>query len=169
MRKEVDIVIEQIRESFRMPEYSDPFDAGADVFAAIEEPIFIHPLDTVIIPLGFKIEIPRGWEVQVRPRSGLSAKTPIRIANSPGTIDARYRDEVGVIITNTSQYRGGFKDVVTIKEAMNTTNLAFDTVLKIMPGDKIAQIVLCESPKMVFCPGKVNDETRGGGFGHSGT
>jgi len=102
---QVDIKVEICRENIQLPEYANPGDAGIDIYAA--EDVTINPGETKIIPTGLKVAIPTGYEIQVRPRSGLSAKTPLRVPNSPGTIDAGYRDEVGVILTNTSQANNG--------------------------------------------------------------
>jgi len=97
MRKE-NIYIE-IMENGKIPVYANYNDAGADVFAA--EDIVIRPLEKVIIPLNFKVALPDHLEMQVRPRSGLSLKTSLSIPNSPGTVDAGYRNPVGVIAQNT--------------------------------------------------------------------
>lgn len=97
MRKE-NIYIE-IMEGGKVPVYANYNDAGADVFAA--EDLVIRPMEKVIIPLNFKVALPDHLEMQVRPRSGLSLKTSLGIPNSPGTVDAGYRNPVGVIAQNT--------------------------------------------------------------------
>ena len=96
----IDVYVETLREDITLPFYANPYDAGMDVCAA--EDVMIKPGETVIIPTGLKFAIPEGYEIQVRPRSGISYRTPLRISNSPGTIDAGYRDELGIIMTNTS-------------------------------------------------------------------
>lgn len=83
----------------KVPEYAHSSDAGADVFAV--ETTVIPPKNTVLVKTGITMAIPEGYEIQVRPRSGLSLKSPLRVANAPGTIDAHYRGEVAVIMTNT--------------------------------------------------------------------
>lgn len=94
------LFIEKCREDIDLPSYSNKGDAGMDIRAA--ENKIILPGQTVVIPTGLKVVIPEGYELQIRPRSGLSLNTPLRIVNSPGTIDSGYRDEVGVILSNTS-------------------------------------------------------------------
>ena len=85
-----------------LPQYATPLSAGMDVRAANEQPIKIDPLQRAIVPTGLFLEIPAGYEVQVRPRSGLAAKKGITVLNAPGTIDADYRGEVCVILVNLS-------------------------------------------------------------------
>lgn len=144
-RKTIEIIIEKIVEDAVIPTYAHSTDAGADIYAI--EDCEIPGNGTKIIGTGLKVAIPVGWELQVRPRSGMSAKTPIRVANAPGTIDAGYRDEVGVICHNTSPYP------YTIHE-----------------GDRIAQFVLAQSPMITWKEGKVSEigENRKGGFGSTG-
>ena len=101
MGKEVEVFVEVCREDVQLPEYANFGDAGMDIRAAVD--IDILPGQTVVIPTGLKVAIPVGYEIQVRPRSGVSLKTPLRVVNSPGTIDSGYRDEVGVIINNSSK------------------------------------------------------------------
>ncbi len=98
---EIEVYIEICREDAVLPSYAKPGDAGMDVCAAVDRSI--KPGETVIIPTGLKLAIPEGYEIQVRPRSGISYKTPLRLSNSPGTIDSGYRDELGILITNTSE------------------------------------------------------------------
>ncbi len=143
---EVIVYVEICREGINLPKYQNLFDAGMDIAAA--EDIKIFPAQTIVIPTGLKMAIPEGYEIQIRPRSGVSLKTPLRIANAPGTIDTFYRDEVGVIVTNTS---GAFYHV--------------------KKGDRIAQIVLNEIPRIRW--EQVDNITtikgnRGGGFGSTG-
>lgn len=95
----IDVYVEVISQGVRLPSYQNPYDAGMDVCAV--DDIIIRPGQTLIVPTGLKFSIPEGYEIQVRPRSGISLRTPLRIANSPGTIDAGYRDELGIIVSNT--------------------------------------------------------------------
>lgn len=129
------------------PKYATLGASAADVHANIKEPITIGSLERTLIPTGIKMEIPVGYEVQVRPRSGLARKHGITVINSPGTIDSDYRGDIGVILVNLS------KDPYTIN-----------------PMERIGQIVLQEVCKMELVP--VNDlskTARGdGGFGHTG-
>lgn len=147
MRENVEVFVEVCKEGVQIPEYAREGDAGMDIRAA--EAVAIAPGKTVLVPTGLKVAIPDGYEIQVRPRSGLSLKTPLRVANTPGTIDAGYRDEVCVIIQNTSP----------------------SDEIKIEKGDRIAQFVLQEVPKICFKQVKSVKEIgkdRGGGFGSTG-
>lgn len=162
----VEIFVEVCREDAVLPRYANPGDAGMDVYAA--EEIIIAPGETVVVPTGLKLAIPEGYEIQVRPRSGLSLKTPIRIPNSPGTIDCGYRDELGIIVNNNSDKSLCEKDKApyTLDEKGNKSG-----AYVIRKGDRIAQIVLQVVPKMVLTQvSSVKDigMNRGGGFGSTG-
>lgn len=145
MREPIPITIEKSLDTATIPTYAHLSDAGADLYSA--ENVTIQPHETAIINTGIKMAIPKGYEVQIRPRSGLSAKTNLRIANAPGTIDAGYRNNIGVILTNI----GDTEEVISI-------------------GDRIAQAVIAQVPMMIFTEGKVDENTdRGtGGFGSTG-
>lgn len=159
---DVEVFVEVCREDAVLPFYAKPGDAGMDVCAAIE--MSIRPGETVIIPTGLKLAIPEGYEIQVRPRSGISYKTPLRLSNSPGTIDSGYRDELGIIISNTSI--ADSDEILTVDSKDNKSG-----TYKIRKGDRIAQIVLQEIPRMKLT---VVDSVvsigsnRGGGFGSTG-
>lgn len=145
-REKVEIYIEKCHENAKIPSYANPTDAGCDVYAV--EHTTINPGETKIIPTGLKVAVPAGWMLSVRPRSGMSAKTNIRVANAPGTIDAGYRNEVGIILHNTGT-----------------------TAYEINIGDRIAQFVIEVSPMIKFV--SVDDinsieGNRGGGFGSTG-
>lgn len=142
-REKVTVKIERITPDAKIPEYAHKSDAGADVFSTEETTIMLG--ETKIIKTGIKIAIPAGYEIQVRPRSGLSAKTGLRIANAPGTIDSNYRGEIGIILTNIGP------------NAVETVHI----------GDKIAQLVIAPTPMIKWEESQINDETdRGtGGFG----
>ena len=162
MGKEVEVLVEICRENIELPEYANFGDAGMDIRAA--EDVDILPGQTVVIPTGLKVAIPVGYEIQVRPRSGVSLKTPLRVVNSPGTIDSGYRDEVGVIMHNSSKEGN---EIFSVSEKGNKQG-----IYRIKKGDRIAQFVLNEVPVIkwktvdnVSCEG-IN---RGGGFGSSGT
>lgn len=135
-------------ESECLPVYASEFAAGADVKAHIQEPVTIPPSESALIPTGLRFAIPAGYEIQVRPRSGLALKSQITVLNTPGTIDSDYRGEVKVILIN----HGKNPFVVT-------------------PGMRIAQIVLAKVERANFCPERSLLSTlRGeGGFGHTGT
>ena len=132
----------------QIPEYATPQSAGMDLRANIEKPILLKSLDRVLIPTGLHIALPEGYEAQIRPRSGLALKKGITCLNTPGTIDADYRGEIGIILANIS-----------------TT----DFVVK--PGERIAQMVINKIEQADFELVEELDETeRGeGGFGHTGT
>ena len=135
------------RSNHRLPEYSTPMSAGVDLKANISEPITLGPLQRILIPTDLYMAIPEGYELQIRSRSGLALKSGIFCLNSPGTIDADYRGNVGVILANFS-----------------------DTPFIINPGDRVAQAVLNKFEKIEWNEVTTLDETeRGtGGFGHSG-
>lgn len=162
----VEVFVEVCREDAILPVYANPGDAGMDVFAA--EEVIIAPGATAIVPTGLKLAIPVGYEIQVRPRSGLSLKTPIRIPNSPGTIDSGYRDELGIIVSNNSDRNvcEPGRTPFTLEEKGNRQGTYI-----VRKGDRIAQIVLQAVPKMVFTkvPSvKAVGNDRGGGFGSTG-
>lgn len=130
-----------------LPEYATPQSAGMDLRANLSEPIVLQPLQRALIPTGLRISLPESYEAQVRPRSGLALKHGITVLNSPGTIDADYRGEVGVILVNLSQ------EPFTIHD-----------------GERIAQLVVArhEQPELVAVE-SLDETARGeGGFGHTG-
>ena len=135
------------RSNHRLPEYATPMSAGIDLKANISEPITLGPLQRILIPTDLYMAIPEGYELQIRSRSGLALKSGIFCLNSPGTIDADYRGNIGVILANFS-----------------------DTPFIINPGDRVAQAVLNKFEKIEWKEVTTLDETeRGtGGFGHSG-
>ena len=130
-----------------MPTYATEQSAGMDLRANIEESIVLKPLERRLIPTGLHIALPKGYEAQVRPRSGLALKKGITVLNSPGTIDADYRGEIGVVLINLSQ-----EDFV------------------VNDGERIAQMVIARHETADFVEVSVLDETeRGeGGYGHTG-
>ncbi len=135
------------KSKFDLPAYETPQSAGMDIRANIEEPIVLKPLERKLIPTGLFIELPVGYEAQIRPRSGLAIKKGITVLNSPGTIDADYRGEICVIIVNLS---------------------AEDFVIE--SGERICQMVIAKHEQAVWQQVEVLSETeRGaGGFGHTG-
>lgn len=162
---DVEIFVEICREDAVLPSYAKPGDAGMDVCAAVD--LKIGAGETLIVPTGLKLAIPQGYEIQVRPRSGISYKTPLRISNSPGTIDCGYRDELGIIITNTSD-----KNTAAGSEILNISSKGnINGVYEIHKGDRIAQIVLQKVPVMkltvVNSVAAIGND-RGGGFGSTG-
>ena len=135
------------RSHHQLPEYATEFSAGMDLRANIEAPIVLKPMQRCIVPTGLYIALPAGFEAQVRPRSGLAIKKGVTVLNSPGTIDADYRGEIGVILINLSQ------------EDFTITD-----------GERIAQMVIARHEQVEWDQVELLDETeRGaGGFGHSG-
>lgn len=131
-----------------LPEYSTAQSAGMDLRAFIKEPITIEPFNRELISTGLYIELPEGYEAQVRPRSGLAIKYGITVLNSPGTIDADYRGEIGVILINHS-----------------------NNPFTVYSGDRIAQLVFSKYEKAEFVEVEELDKTERneGGFGHTGT
>lgn len=168
-KKIIQIPIEKCHDDAKIPVYANLTDAGADLYAI--EDIVINPGETVLIPTGLKVAIPRGYEIQIRPKSGRALKTKMRVANSPGTIDAGYRDEIKVIIDNIEP---PFKDISYHFD--DEGKVIIDSILhgssySISKGDKFAQLVLSEVPKMDFVEVEsVSKYTgnRGGGFGSTG-
>jgi len=130
-----------------VPRYQSKEAAGCDLFACVDEHVVIEPGDFCAIPTGIRLEIPKGYEAQVRPRSGLAMKNGIGILNSPGTIDADYRGEIKVILFNFG------KQPFTIRR-----------------GDRIAQLVFIHVTRAEFVPAKQLRSTKrgSGGFGHTG-
>lgn len=130
-----------------LPTYSTKDAAGADVRAAIDTPIEIAPGESALIPTGLFMEIPEGYEIQIRPRSGLAFKHQVTVLNTPGTIDADYRGEVGVILINHG------KKTFVVEPKMRIAQAVFAAVLQ-------AEYVLADE--------LVETARGGGGFGHTG-
>lgn len=130
-----------------LPEYKTKLSAGMDIRANIDDIVTLKPLERKLVPTGLYIELPEGYEAQMRPRSGLALNEGLGLLNSPGTIDADYRGEIGIIVVNLSN------TVVTIKD-----------------GDRICQMVINKVEQAELIEVDTLDETeRGtGGFGHTG-
>lgn len=130
-----------------MPEYATEYSAGLDLRANIGEDLILQPLERQLIPTGLFIELPKGYEAQIRPRSGLALKHGITVLNTPGTIDADYRGEIRVILVNLSN------------EAFTVKN-----------GERICQMVVAAHAQVEWDETDSIDETRrgAGGFGHTG-
>ena len=150
MFEEITIKFKRLSEEFNnipLPSYLTSGSAGMDIRAAIKKPVNLNPMEVEMITTNLSVEIPEGFEIQVRPRSGLAAKHGIGILNSPGTIDSDYRGEVKIILINFSK-----------EEFM------------IQPGDRIAQLILSKIYKAKLEETEeLNHSKRGeGGFGHTG-
>ena len=142
-----EILIKRLSKKVSLPRYETEGSSGMDLAANVEEPIDINPGKTSIIPTGISLSIPKNYEIQIRPRSGLAAKNQISVLNTPGTIDADYRGEIKVILINLS------KDEFTIH-----------------PKDRIAQMVFTNAIQVKFKEVQILDQTKrgDGGFGSTG-
>lgn len=152
----------------KMPEYAHAGDSGMDVYAL--DDYVIHPGETKLIPTGIKMAVPNGYEIQIRPKSGRALKTKMRVANTPGTIDAPYRGELCVIIDNIEP---PIKDITYDFDDNGRpiiTSILHGSDMTIGKGEKFAQLVLMEVPKAVlFQVENLDDTERGeGGLGSSG-
>ncbi len=130
-----------------LPEYATPLSAGMDIRANLELPVVLQPLERKLIPTGLYIELPEGYEAQIRPRSGLAIKKGITVLNSPGTIDADYRGEICVILVNLSA-----------------------EAFEIQDGERICQMVIAQHAQAEWIEvEELGSTERGaGGFGHTG-
>lgn len=169
-KKYISVAIEKCHEDAIVPQYANVTDSGMDLYAL--EDYVIHPGQTALIPTGIKVAIPAGYELQVRPKSGRALKTKLRVANSPGTIDAGYRDEVKIIIENIEP---PIKDITYEFDDdghIKITSILHGSDMFIGKGEKFAQIVLAEVPKVVFYNVdnvlKIENDGRSGGFGSTG-
>jgi dUTP pyrophosphatase len=130
-----------------LPEYETPFSAGLDLRANLDAPLCLQPLERALVPTGLFVELPAGYEAQIRPRSGLAIKQGITLVNTPGTIDSDYRGEIKAIVINLSAAP------VTIND-----------------GDRICQMVIAKHERLEWeNADELNQTVRGeGGFGHTG-
>jgi len=135
------------RSKHSLPDYSTEASAGMDIRANIDREIILAPLERALIPTGLFIELPVGFEAQIRPRSGLAIRSGISVLNSPGTIDADYRGEIGIIIVNLSN------EEYTVKD-----------------GERICQMIVAKHERVEWNEVDVLEETKRGegGFGHTG-
>lgn len=143
----IELKIERLKHNKVLPEYKTDGASGMDLSAAIDKPIVLKSLERCLVPTGLKIELPNGYEAQIRARSGLSIKHGITLINAVGTVDSDYRGELCVPVVNLS------KDDYTIQ-----------------PGERIAQMVICQVERVNIVVSKALEETeRGcGGFGSTG-
>lgn len=138
-------VVNASREA--LPAYQTPLSAGMDLRANVTEPLVLQPGQRALVPTGLRIELPAGYEAQIRPRSGLALKHGLTVLNSPGTIDADYRGEIQVLLINLS-----------------------DQAFEIKRGERIAQMVVARHERVQWIEtDELSDTERGaGGFGHTG-
>ena len=135
------------KSPYPLPQYATEQSAGLDLKADLAEPVTLRPLQRAMVPTGLYISLPKGFEAQIRARSGLAAKHGITVLNSPGTVDADYRGEIRVVLVNLSE-----------------------ELFEIVPGERIAQMVVARHEQVQWEPVEVLDDTdRGaGGFGSTG-
>ncbi len=135
------------KSAYELPKYETLNAAGLDVRANITEPIILKPLERTLVPTGLYVEIPEGYEIQVRPRSGLAAKHGISLVNSPGTIDPDYRGEIKIILVNLS-----------------------NNDFELKPGERVAQLVVAQFTRIEWKEvDSLSETSRGeGGFGSTG-
>lgn len=167
----IQVPIELCHPDAKMPEYAHISDSGMDVYAL--EDYDIAPGETKLIPTGIKVAIPVGYELQVRPKSGRALKTKLRVANTPGTIDQGYRDEIKIIVENVEPpIRSISTDFAqSPNDPIPVGAIEFGRSYSIGKGEKFCQLVLAEVPKVAWFEVEnimeVDDEDRGGGFGSS--
>ena len=166
--KDVLLKIDRVRPGAVLPAYYHEGDSGMDVSAA--EEVLLQPGQSAAVPTGLVLHIPAGYEIQVRPRSGLSLRTRLRLPNAPGTIDAGYRDELLILMHNASSPGDELADtLLTCAERDNRPG-----TYQIQPGDRIAQLVLAPVIQAVVTESVEGIDSqyytsdRGGGFGSSG-
>ena len=143
----IQVKIKKLHPQAVIPAYMTEHAAGLDLCTVIEAPVMLAPGERTLLPTGLAMEIPPGFEGQVRPRSGLALKKGVSLVNSPGTIDADYRGEIGIIIINH-----GVEPV------------------EILPGDRVAQLIIAPVTQAILVEADdLNDSVRSsGGFGHTG-
>ena len=165
----INIPIELCHPNAKMPAYAHLTDAGMDIYAL--EDITIAPGETVLVPTGITVALPAGYELQVRPKSGRCLKTKLRVANTPGTIDAGYRDEIGVIIDNIDAPIRKIH-IPDNNRPLTIGDIEFGQSYTIGKGEKFAQLVLSEVPKVAWYQvdsvTNAEGENRNGGFGSTG-
>lgn len=173
-KRYISVPIELCHENAVIPQYAHVTDSGVDVYAL--DDITVKPGETVLVPTGIKVALPPGYELQVRPKSGRALKTKLRVANTPGTIDSGYRDEIKVIIENVDPPIRKIDihdwDTAENDPVIHFSDIEFGQSYTIGKGEKFCQLVLSEVPKIAFYRveniAAVDDMDRGGGFGSTG-
>jgi dUTP pyrophosphatase len=147
MENKIKVKWVRVNKRAKIPVFAKDGDAGADI--SVIEDVVLKPFEKQLISTGLQVEVPKGYEVQIRPRSGVALKTPLLIANSPGTIDSGYRGEVKIIVWNLGQEE-----------------------VRILAGDRLAQVVVSKLPEVEHVEvevGELSETERGsGGFGSTG-
>lgn len=169
----MNVKVKRLNDAAVIPQYAKLGDSGFDLVAT--EDVIIAPGETALVPTGLAFEIPDGYELQIRPRSGVSLRTKLRVANTPGTVDSSYRGEVKVIIDNIAQldelsYYWTFIDATIQPIDNGAQECPYGTYL-IRAGDRIAQGVIIPAIRVNLeeTDGELTESERGeGGFGHSG-
>ena len=159
----------EIINGAKKPNYARLGDAGLDVYAL--EDYTVNPGETILVKTGVKVALPKGYELQVRPKSGISLKSKLRVANTPGTIDSGYRDEIGIIIDNIESPIKSMETDFNDRGELIVKSIEYGKPYYIEKGQKIAQLVLSEVTTATFYDvEKVEDieGNRGGGFGSTG-
>jgi dUTP pyrophosphatase len=143
----IEVKVKKLHPNAIVPRYMTKHAAGMDLCTVADEPVVLAPGERALLPTGLAMEIPPGYEGQVRPRSGLALKKGIALVNSPGTIDADYRGEIGIIIINHGS-----------------------EAVEIMPGDRVAQLIVAPVTRaaLVEVDGLNDTGRNSGGFGHTG-
>ena len=170
-KRTINVPIELCHPDAVIPQYAHISDSGLDLYAV--EDITLKPGEKALIPTGIKVALPPGYELQVRPKSGRALKTELRVANTPGTIDQGYRDEIKVIMENIDPpIRSiNISNWDENNDVVHFSDIEFGQSYTIGKGEKFAQLVLAETPKVSFY--RVDSvanigEDRGGGFGSTG-
>ena len=143
----ITVKVKRLHAKAKLPQYQTDGAAGADVCAFLDKPFLLAPMQVAAIPTGLQLEIPHGWEIQIRPRSGLALNNGLIVPNSPGTIDSDYRGELKILLLNSSP-----------------------VTFTVEPGMRVAQLVLAPSVQAHFIESHaLSDTKRGkGGFGSTG-
>lgn len=169
LKRVIQIPYESVSDEAKKPTYAHVTDAGMDVYST--EDYTINPGETVLVKTGIKVAIPKGYELQVRPKSGISLKSKLRVANTPGTIDSGYRDEIGIIIENVEPPIKSIQSEYDEHGKLFIKSIEYGKPYYIEKGQKIAQLVLNEIVTAnLFKVTNIREVEgdRGGGFGSTG-
>lgn len=165
-KRYISLPVERCHPDAKLPVYAHVEDSGMDLFAT--EEFTINPGETVLVPTGLKVSLPPGYEIQIRPKSGKSLKTKLRVANTPGTIDSSYRGEIKVIVENVEPL---IKELIVDEKTGTITSILYGKSYRIEKGEKFCQAVISEVPKanVIEVESIIKETDRGdGGFGSTG-